>query len=92
VVSPCMLASIPASILNQMFAPLGIPRDSDFKLDALERDRLKWKHRSQEARSRFFAGPAIGRKTGFHPRLRGDMLFLIALYAPIREWYDHQAL
>jgi hypothetical protein len=32
-----------------------------------------------EARSRFFAGRAIGRKTGFHPRLRGDMLFLIAL-------------
>jgi uncharacterized protein len=30
-----MPASIPASILNQMFAPLGIPRDSDFKLDAL---------------------------------------------------------
>jgi hypothetical protein len=33
-----MLASIPASILNQMFAPLGIPRDSDFKLDALEQN------------------------------------------------------
>jgi hypothetical protein len=30
-----MLASSPASILNQMFAPLGIPRDSVFKLDAL---------------------------------------------------------
>ena len=30
-----MPASIPASILNQMFAPLGIPCDSDFRLDAL---------------------------------------------------------
>jgi hypothetical protein len=32
-----MLASTPASILNQMFALLGIPRDSYFRLDALMR-------------------------------------------------------
>jgi hypothetical protein len=32
-----MLASTPASILNQMFALLGIPRDSYFRLDALGR-------------------------------------------------------
>jgi hypothetical protein len=44
-----------------------------------KRDRLTWKHRSREARSRFFAGRAIGWKTGFHPRFHGDMLFLIAL-------------
>jgi hypothetical protein len=33
------------------------------------------------ARSRFFVGRVIERKTGFQPRIRGAMLFLIALWA-----------